>query len=246
MLCQSTHFRDLSTIFTNVAERFAQPVSLADASCVLTATALVTVPGAEHAGLTLITRQTETFATHAATDELVHRVDAAQYALGSGPCVDAVLVDRISHATDLRTDSRWPDFGRQASQLGVVSMLSFRLPLADDAGMIAGLNLYSTQAEAFDEVSETIGMLLATHGALAIAGALARNKAMNLHRALESNREIGAAMGILMTKYKLTREEAFKVLRITSQDANRKVAALATEVVDTGTINLSRRLSPQR
>jgi AmiR/NasT family two-component response regulator len=53
-------------------------------------------------------------------------------------------------------------------------------------------------------------------------------------RALESNREIGVAMGILMQRHQLTREQAFDVLRGVSQDSNRKLSVVATEVADTG------------
>jgi hypothetical protein len=72
-------------------------------------------------------------------------------------------------------------------------MMSFRLFLPEDAHMIAGLNLYSRKSEAFDDVAETVGLLLATYGALAVSGKLARDRADNPLKALESNREIAAA-----------------------------------------------------
>ncbi|MDQ1722379.1 MAG: hypothetical protein QOI26_2113, partial [Pseudonocardiales bacterium] len=48
-------------------------------------------------------------------------------------------------------------------------------------------------------------------------------KVDNLHRALGSNREIGAAMGILMARHHLTIDQAFDLLRRTSQRAHRKI-----------------------
>lgn len=63
-------------------------------------------------------------------------------------------------------------------------------------------------------------------------------KAENLHRALASNREIGAAMGILMARHQLTSEQAFDLLRRTSQRAHRKVVAIAAEVIETGQLEL--------
>jgi hypothetical protein len=47
-------------------------------------------------------------------------------------------------------------------------MLSFRLFL-EDSDVVAGLNMYSLQPDAFDETARTVGLLLATHGALAVA-----------------------------------------------------------------------------
>ena len=86
----------------------------------------------------------------------------------------------------------------------------------------------------------SIGLVLATHGSLFVTAMLARHRADNLMRALESNREIGVAMGILMQRHHLTREQAFDVLRIASQDANRKLADIAAEVAVTGILAIRR------
>ena len=67
---------------------------------------------------------------------------------------------------------------------------------------------------------------------------LANDRARNLKRALESNREIGVAIGVLMHEHRLSRVQAFDVLRAASQDSNRKLADMAIEVVDTGTLNI--------
>jgi hypothetical protein len=119
----------------------------------------------------------------------------------------------------------------------VQSMLSLRLYVEDDP-RIAGLNLYSTSADAFDDNAETVGSLVATHGALAIAAATARDEATQLKTALVNSREIGMAMGVVMATYKVTREQAFDLLRISSQNSNRRLVEIATEVVDTGALHL--------
>ncbi len=80
------------------------------------------------------------------------------------------------NAADLRSDPRWPDFGARAAEVGVLSMLSFRLFIESNPDVIAGLNLYASKPSAFDEQSESIGTLFATHGALAIAGAAPRRR----------------------------------------------------------------------
>jgi hypothetical protein len=165
-------------------------------------------------------------------------VDEIQYDLGTGPCVDAILEDTVFRTGDLRRDRRWPTFAQQVAETSDVrSMLSFRLFLEQD-DRIAGLNLYSTGTEAFDERSEVVGTLIATHGALAIQMAAAREQAAQLQRALFTSRDIGMAMGVLMTQYKVTRIEAFDLLRVASQNSNRKLADLAFEVADTGTLDL--------
>jgi ANTAR domain len=69
---------------------------------------------------------------------------------------------------------------------------------------------------------------------LAEALAAERQRADNLEVALESNREIGQALGILMYTHKLTSQQAFNLLRRASQDTNRKVRDIAAEICDTG------------
>lgn len=64
----------------------------------------------------------------------------------------------------------------------------------------------------------------------------ADHQIQNLQVALNSNRAIGAAIGVLMTRHMLTYEQAFALLVSTSQRANRKLSALADEVVLTGEI----------
>ena len=68
-----------------------------------------------------------------------------------------------------------------------------------------------------------------------------RARAAQLLRAWVS--EIGVAMGVLMAKHNITRDQAFGLLRVASQDSNRRLAELAVEVADTGELPL-RRLRP--
>jgi AmiR/NasT family two-component response regulator len=42
------------------------------------------------------------------------------------------------------------------------------------------------------------------------------------------------AMGILMSQHRITRVQAFDLLRIVSQRSNRKLSQIAVEVGDTG------------
>jgi hypothetical protein len=185
----------------------------------------------------------------AATDELVGRADQIQYELGSGPCVDATMKDTCFNASDLRSDGRWPEFGRRrAEQTGVISMLSIRLFTEADTSLVAGLNMYSHRAGAFNETSEAMANLIAIHGAAAVGKATAETKSRNLLVALKNSREIGVAMGIIMAYEKVTREQAFDLLRIASQHTHRKLADIAAEVADTGALPklTSRRTEPRR
>ena len=230
----------LLRLFADIERDLIGVNRLEDAYDMLSRVAVERVPGAQRAGVTV--GKGTSMVSYGVTDDVVKQVDAVQYGLRSGPCVDATLLQRVFRADDLRTETRWPVFSRAAVELGVLSMMSFRLYLPENVGMVAGLNFYSDLAGAFDETAETVGMLLSTLGALTIVGAKERERSSQLSVAVESNREIGMAMGILMHQYTLSREQAFDVLRITSQDTNRKLAVVAAEVVDTGQITLSARL----
>ena len=185
------------------------------------------VPGAQYAGITLVTGKD--FATTAASGELVGRIDQVQYETGEGPCLDAARHHETVRSDDLRAEARWPRFARRAAGLGVLSVLSFQLFAGDDS--FGALNLYATAAAAFGQDSESTGILLASHAALAMTAA--RTEA-GLLTALDSREMIGQAKGILMERYKVTGVQAFGLLVASSQAVNRKLRDIAEHLVATG------------
>lgn len=193
------------------------------------------VAGATAASVTVL--RNGRFETVGSTDERVRRADLMQYEIGSGPCVDAILDDSVLHIQDLRHDERWPTYSRLGTELGWASMLSYRLN-SEVTGpeILAGLNICADRPHAFDATSVEIGQLLAAHASMTVAAQTNRQRAENLEQALHNSREIGVAVGILMANHKLTREQAFDLLRIASQNTNRKIADIAVEVGDTGVL----------
>jgi hypothetical protein len=196
----------------------------------LAATELV---GAQWASITVL--RGGTFRTVARSEPVADQIDLAQYRAGVGPCVDALLEDSTYVTGDIASEPKWHPLGRQLNeQFGVRSMLAYRLHLLDESEAIAGLNLSAPQPDAFDTADVHRGRVLATHCALLVTASLAQDKATHLLRALESNREIGVAIGVLMARHQLNREQAFDVLRVASQRSNRKLVDVAIEVADTG------------
>lgn len=197
--------------------------------------ALQSIDGTEDADITVM--RGSNFRTVAPSSDRAARVDEIQYNLRSGPCVDAILEQAIFRTGDLAQDQRWPEFGsRAARQEGVNSVLAFRLFLEDDQ-TIGGLNLYSTQKDAFDESATVVGSVFATHAAIALATTQSRNDVQNLEVALKTNREIGIAIGILMSRFHVTHQQGFDLLRMASQHTHRKLHDLAAEVAETGTLD---------
>ncbi len=241
---ESPHLVALAAAMRSLADR----VSTEDGRPALEELARISierVPGAQWASLTIL--RAGRFRTEAATHDEAVRADELQYAIGSGPCVDAVLDDSMYLTGDVSTDERWSTWGQRVNtELGVSSVLAQRLSLLDDSGAVAALNIYSTVPHAFDDEAVAMGLVLSTHGSLLVTAMLARDRATNLLRALESNREIGVAMGILMQRHQLTRDQAFDVLRVASQDSNRKLVDIAAEVADTGVLVIDRWPSASR
>ena len=148
------------------------------------------------------------------------------------------MQQEIYRTGDLAADQRWPEFGRRAAaEHGIRSMLSVRLFLEDD-DLVAALNLYSTAPTPSTTPTRRVAMMLATHASTAMAGARLHEQVQHLERALQSNRGIGVAIGVLMNQYKITQAEAFDLLRMASQHGHRKLVDVASDVTETGTLEL--------
>jgi hypothetical protein len=192
------------------------------------------VPGAEHAAITLVTgsKQPETIV---ATGELPRQVDAIQYDTGEGPCLEALIQSDLVWADDLRQDRQWPRFAPRAVEAtGVRSMVSYRLYLTSERR--GALNFYATTPQAFDRLALGVGAIFASYASLTLLNDLHQDKIMNLERALESSREIGTAIGILMARELCTADQAFDMLRLASQHTHRKLRDIAAQVKDTGAL----------
>ena len=204
------------------------------------------VPGASSAALTL--RRGSRRSTEAATDETARRADRLQLDHAAGPGADAGFTDAVYVSDDVASEPRWPAWGRAVHhELGVRSVLWQRFTLLAEPEAGAALSLYSMRRDAFDDGAAGMGRVLASHGSLLVSAALARGRATNLLRGLESNREIGVAIGILMQQRQITRDAAFEVLRAASQHSNRKLSEVASDVADTGILVVRhRRRVPSR
>ena len=64
--------------------------------------------------------------------------------------------------------------------------------------------------------------------------AAARQEIAELRIAVVTNRNIGAAIGILMARHSLTQQQAFDAMREQSQHSHRKLRDVAEEVLFTG------------
>jgi GAF domain-containing protein len=192
------------------------------------ALAVETIHGCDYAGVSVVDRRRR-ITTAAATDDRVQKADQEQYDLDQGPCLDAIRQEQTISCPQLATDSRWPDWGSWvADNLEIRSMLCFQLFTTGRS--YGSLNLYSSRPDAFDEHDETIGLALAAHAAVA----LARSRLVdNLNVAVVNRTIIGQAEGILMERYNIDSDQAFSMLSRVSQAENRRLNAIAEELIRT-------------
>jgi hypothetical protein len=98
--------------------------------------AVETVPGAQHASISVVQRRS-VVTTMAATDDLPRKADQAQYDTGQGPCLDALDQRETARVTDMESESRGPELTARAAGLGVGSVLALQLYVAgDDLGAL--------------------------------------------------------------------------------------------------------------
>jgi hypothetical protein len=177
--------------------------------------------------------------TAASTGDLALHLDELQYVQGYGPCMDAALSDQFIEVTDGRVEDRWPDYMPAFLRYGALSSLAVPVPAAQ---LAVALNVYSPAAAAFTDEHRQAAAELAAYAAVALSNVDtlqdAREQAENLRAAMESRAVIEQAKGIVMERYRVTADEAFRLLTAVSMHTNRKVRDLAEHLVLTGELEL--------
>lgn len=191
-------------------------------------TAIDLIPGADHACISTLD-DNEQLRTQAASDDIARLMDELESATHEGPCVDSIVEDSVQHDADISNGSKWPKLAELTlEQTPVRGMIGYQL--RDGLGAPAAFNVFSDTAGALTKESVDIGAVLAAFTSVSLAAAERKTTAENLRKGLESNREIGKAVGLLMAAHKVTDEEAFQILRSASSRTNTKLAALAEQI----------------
>ena len=193
--------------------------------------AVRTMPGCTGASVTLVDGARPVTAVH--TDEVALSVDAAQYDVGDGPCLDAARHLRRNRV-DLRAAQQdFPEFATRARRYGIRSFLAS--PLVAGGKGIGSLNLYSTSEDGFDALDEALVGMFTGQASVALANAqlyrAAQQLSEQLSEALSSRAVIERAKGALMATQGVDEEQAFALLRERSQRSNRKLRDVAADVL---------------
>ncbi|WP_199430900.1 GAF and ANTAR domain-containing protein [Qaidamihabitans albus] len=169
----------------------------------------------------------------AATSRLARDSNTIQGELREGPCFDAARdEEEVYRIADLNaTAHRWPRYTPRARELGIGSMMGFMLFTGEEN--LGALDLYSRRPSAFTGNSEQVGWVLASHAAVGLANA---RRDAQLRDAIATRQDIGEAMGIVMERHKVSEDEAFGILRKSSQVRNVKLREVARLINKTGEI----------
>ena len=191
------------------------------------------IPGADDVSVTLIER--EQARSVAFTGPLAVALDERQYEAGFGPCMDAAVTGQLIQIDDTAVGGDYPDFSRQAHRHGIRHTLSIGMPTHQS---IAGaLNIYGGGASGpFDQSARDIATTFAGYAAIALLNATlyagVTDEVAQMRQALASRASIEQAKGILMRDRRCTADEAFIILREKSSRTNRKLRAIAQDIID--------------
>lgn len=221
--------REAADAFAAMARLIYAGASFDEIYAAVCTTAVAVVPGCDHACVT--TAREGRFACEAASDEVARRFDELEIETGEGPCVDAILTDRFELDSDLNHQASWPRLAKRVlADLPVRGVAGYRIMTGERKA--GALNLLSDSPGALTGDSATLGAMVAAFASVALAAAAEQATTESLRGALDTSREIGKAVGILMATHQLSDDEAFEMLRTASNRLNVRLAELSRRVVD--------------
>jgi hypothetical protein len=170
-------------------------------------------------------------------------VDDLHDTLAEGPALDALATGRVAWCGSLGGSERWRRFGPRAGRMGLHSVLSLPLILAN--APIGTITVYAGAKDAFTQRDVDV----AEHYVLPTA-AVIRNAALleqsqlrieQLTEALRVRPQIDRAVGVIMSRTGKSADEALETLRRTSNVQHVKVSELARDLMDEAVRRAQRR-----
>ncbi len=222
---------DLTSGLTQLATLLLSVEDAEEALRHLARMAVVVIPDGPTCGITVRRRGRYTTMVHAGfIPASVHEV---QYAIGQGPCLEALHTGSLVVAQDLAAEHRWGDFPRQALAAGAHGACAF--PLEADGQVVGALNLYAHKPGLFPEPVQRIAAQFAEPASILLAGVLRwlsqAETIAQLRAALAARGVIDQAIGIIIAHRHRSPEQAFRILRKASNDRNTKLRVVAADVV---------------
>jgi GAF domain-containing protein len=214
--------------FTVLAQRLRAGHSVDEIQQVVVDSAVGLIEGCDRAAIGVL--DGATFHSAATTDDVMQLIDELQNEVGEGPCLEASTDGIAQIENDITVSSKWPRLAAiVVERTPVRAMLA--VALLDEGHRSGALNVFADSTGAFDDEALSTSVILASFASVAVAGARESQRADQLAKGLETNREIGAAVGILMATHRISQDDAFDMLSKASQRLNRKLRDIASGIV---------------
>jgi GAF domain-containing protein len=202
-------------------------------ACEVVVGAIPPLFGADGAGMLLVD-DTHVLRYVASTDSGAQLLEAVQESTGRGPCVEALVEDRVVVVTDLPGDERWPDLGALLASNGVRAVLGVPVRLGGVA--VGSLNVYAGEPRVWDHSAQaalsTIESLVERLLATAVFSERQEELIGQLQRALEARVVVERAVGVVMVLDDVGAVDAFERIRRAARAARRSVRDVATDVLE--------------
>jgi transcriptional regulator with GAF, ATPase, and Fis domain len=169
-----------------------------------------------------------------ASSEEVHRLEVLQIQTDEGPCPESYSTGAIVSDSDLRVAQlRWPRFATEAVGQGFLAVSA--VPLRLRSRVIGALNLFHAAPGLLPQGDVRLAQAMADVASIAIvqdqALRAAEVRSDQLQHALDSRVAIEQAKGMLSERAQVGMDEAFGRLRSYARSNNRRLTAVAAEIV---------------
>jgi GAF domain-containing protein len=193
----------------------------------ITACAVHYVPSVDHAGISVVGGD-GVLRSIAPTDGYPLVLDNIQRRFLEGPCYEAAATKQTLVVDDLALEPRWPSFVNKA--LGSTSVRAIvALPVFEDDGAHAALNLYADRPHVLDTQTQDAGSVVAQHLARAMTTGRRRKPLRALASASDS---VAAAKRMLMQHFGIDAVEALSVLVRMSRRQEISLQALCLSILE--------------
>jgi hypothetical protein len=175
-------------------------------------------------------------ATVAASSDMAVAVDAAQYADGAGPCLDALDGNQPVAVPDVSATMTWPGFRETAFRLGLRAALSVPL-FAGRGTAIAALNLYGHDRAAMGVLTAAVHITYGTEPSSPDAdpadglGSGARALIAGLAGAFGVRSIIQQAIGVMIAHQHTGPDAAYATLRLRGAQTGLSLTQIAAAVI---------------
>lgn len=174
--------------------------------------------------------------TVASTSSVLERLDEIRVETGEGPALDAIDGNDLVISGDVAEDPRWPEFGSRATdRTGIRSLATYRLFLSRRHR--GALTFCSSWPHGFTDFAIEIGAIFGAFCSLSILTELMGDDAVSAYSSTDVHREIGVAIGIVMSTTGVESAEAYHRLRTASRQMRRSLPETAGHVIREGRLS---------